>query len=88
MTEHIPDGVTEIIGDSLVDFKEVQFTPDEFNLPSYEMRREDVRDILIKHGIRNEQIDIFGNGENFLAVNTPDDTKHPANRRVEIKRSN
>lgn len=48
MTEHIPDGVTEIIGDSLVDFKEVQFTPDEFNLPSYEMRREDVRDIHLR----------------------------------------
>ena len=23
-----------------------------------------------------------------LAVNTPDDTKHPANRRVEIKKTN
>lgn len=48
MTEHIPDGVTEIIGDSLVDFKEIQFTPDEFNLPSFEMRREDVRDIHLR----------------------------------------
>ena len=47
MTEHIPDGVTEIIGDSLVDFKEIQFTPDEFNLP-FEMRREDVRDIHLR----------------------------------------
>ena len=51
-------------------------------------RAEFVRDILIKHGVKNEQIEIFGNGEEFLAVNTPDDTKHPANRRVEIKKSN
>ena len=60
----------------------------KYNLSLSVKRAEFVRDILIKHGIKNEQIDIFGNGEEFLAVNTPDDTKHPANRRVEIKKSN
>ena len=60
----------------------------KYNLSLSVKRAEFVRDILIKNGIRNEQIDIFGNGEDFLAVNTPDDTKHPANRRVEIKKSN
>ena len=60
----------------------------KYNLSLSIKRAEFVRDILIKHGVRNEQIDIFGNGEDFLAVNTPDDTKHPANRRVEIKKSN
>ncbi len=60
----------------------------KYNLSLSVKRAEFVRDILIKHGVRNEQIDIFGNGEDFLAVNTPDDTKHPANRRVEIKKSN
>ena len=60
----------------------------KYNLSLSMKRAEFVRDILIKHGIRKEQIDIFGNGEDFLAVNTPDDTKHPANRRVEIKNSN
>ena len=60
----------------------------KYNLSLSMKRAEFVRDILIKHGVRNEQIDIFGNGEDFLAVNTPDDTKHPANRRVEIKKSN
>ena len=31
---------------------------------------------------------ILGKGEETLAVNTPDDTKQPANRRVEIKKTN
>ena len=30
----------------------------------------------------------MGKGEENLAVKTPDDTKQPANRRVEIKKSN
>ena len=60
----------------------------KYNLSLSVKRAKFVRDILIKNGIRSEQIDIFGNGEDFLAVNTPDDTKHPANRRVEIKGSN
>ena len=33
-------------------------------------------------------IKILGKGEESLAVNTPDDTKQPANRRVEIKKTN
>ena len=60
----------------------------KYNLSLSVKRAKFVRDILIKHGIRNEQIDIFGKGEYFLSVDTPDDTKHPANRRVEIKKSN
>ena len=33
-------------------------------------------------------INILGKGEEFLAIDTPDNTKQPANRRVEIKKSN
>ena len=60
----------------------------QYNLSLSIKRAEFVRSILIKYGIKNEQINIFGKGEDYLAVVTPDDTKHPANRRVEIKKSN
>jgi len=30
----------------------------------------------------------LGKGEEALAVNTPDNTRQPANRRVEIKKTN
>ena len=43
--DDIPDGVSEIIGDSLMNSKAIALMPDEMNLPSFEMRREDVRDI-------------------------------------------
>ncbi len=47
-----------------------------------------VKNILIENKIDQSKIKILGEGENSLAIKTPDDTKHPANRRVEIKRSN
>jgi len=51
-------------------------------------RAEVVRDLLIKNKIKLSQIKILGKGEESLAIVTPDNTKHPANRRVEIKKSN
>jgi OmpA-OmpF porin, OOP family len=48
-------------------------------------RAESVKDILLNHGVFEKNISIFGKGENDLAVDTPDDTKHPANRRAEVK---
>ncbi len=47
-----------------------------------------VKKILIKNKIDISKIKIEGKGEESLAIITPDNTKHPANRRVEIKRSN
>ncbi len=47
-----------------------------------------IKNILLKNDIKNSKIKILGKGEESLAVLTPDDTKHPANRRVEIKKSN
>ena len=47
-----------------------------------------VKAILINYGIKQNSIKILGEGEESLAVNTPDDTKQPANRRVEIKKTN
>mgnify|MGYP001367128164 CR=1 FL=1 len=51
-------------------------------------RAEVVKDLFIKYGIKNSKIKILGKGEESLAILTPDNTKHPANRRVEIKKSN
>ena len=47
-----------------------------------------VKELLIDYGIEKGSIKILGKGEETLAVNTPDDTKQPANRRVEIKKTN
>ena len=33
------------------------------------------------------RIKVIGNGENNLAIQTPDETAHPANRRAVIKTS-
>ena len=51
-------------------------------------RAEVVKEILINYGINQSSIKILGKGEESLAVDTPDDTKQPANRRVEIKKTN
>ena len=59
-----------------------------YNLSLSIKRAEVVRDILINHGIKKSSIKILGKGEESLAINTPDDTKQPANRRVEIKKTN
>ena len=41
--------------------------------------------MLLNEGIPEKDISILGKGENELAVITPDDTRHPANRRAEVK---
>ncbi len=51
-------------------------------------RAEIVKKLLLENGINGENIKIIGKGEELLAVNTPDETKHPANRRVELKKVN
>ena len=48
-------------------------------------RAEAVKEILLSQGITAKNVSVLGKGENQLAVHTPDNTKHPANRRDEIK---
>ena len=60
----------------------------KYNLSLSIKRAEVVKEILINYGINQNSIKILGKGEETLAVNTPDDTKQPANRRVEIKKTN
>jgi len=60
----------------------------KYNLSLSIKRAEVVKEILINYGINQNRIKILGKGEESLAVNTPDDTKQPANRRVEIKKTN
>ncbi len=60
----------------------------KYNLSLSIKRAEVVKEILINYGINQNSIKILGKGEESLAVNTPDDTKQPANRRVEIKKTN
>ncbi len=60
----------------------------KYNLLLSIKRAEVVKKILINYGIKQSSIKILGKGEESLAVNTPDDTKQPANRRVEIKKTN
>ena len=47
-----------------------------------------IKDNLINQGINDENITLLGKGEELLAVPTPDEVAHPANRRAEIKISN
>ncbi len=60
----------------------------KYNLSLSIKRAEVVKEILINYGINQNSIKILGKGEESLAVDTPDDTKQPANRRVEIKKTN
>ena len=60
----------------------------KYNLSLSVKRAEVVKEILINYGINQSSIKILGKGEESLAVDTPDDTKQPANRRVEIKKAN
>ncbi len=60
----------------------------KYNLSLSIKRAEVVKEILINYGIQQSRIKILGKGEESLAVNTPDNTKQPANRRVEIKKTN
>ena len=59
-----------------------------YNLLLSNKRAEIVQDLLIYNGIEKDKIKILGKGEESLAIITSDDTKHPANRRVEIKKTN
>jgi len=57
----------------------------KYNMDLSIKRAESVKQALLDHGIISDAISILGKGENDLAINTPDDTKHPANRRAEVK---
>ena len=56
-----------------------------YNLKLSLQRAEAIKNILVNIGISDKNISVLGKGESNLAVYTPDDTKHPANRRAEIK---
>ena len=56
-----------------------------YNLKLSLKRAETVKQMLLEAGISEKNVSILGKGENQLAVSTPDETKHPANRRAEIK---
>ena len=60
----------------------------KYNLSLSIKRAKVVKEILVNYGINHNSIKILGNGEESLAIETPDDTKQPANRRVEIKKTN
>ena len=60
----------------------------KYNLDLSIKRAEVVKNVLIENGIYESKIKILGKGENSLAIYTPDDTKQPGNRRVEIKKTN
>ena len=60
----------------------------DYNLSLSIKRAEVVKELLIDYGIKKNNIKILGKGEKSLAVDTPDDTKQPANRRVELKKTN
>ena len=48
-------------------------------------RAESVKEALLDQEINPDDISILGRGESELAIDTPDNTKHPANRRAEVK---
>ena len=60
----------------------------KYNLSLSLKRAEVIKQLLVKNGINKSNVKILGKGEEKLAITTPDDTKHPANRRVEIKKTN
>jgi len=57
----------------------------DYNLNLSLKRAEVVKEILLNQGIYEKNVSVLGKGENQLAVSTPDETKHPANRRAEVK---
>jgi OOP family OmpA-OmpF porin len=57
----------------------------QYNMSLSIKRAESVKEVLLDQGIIPDDISILGQGENELAIDTPDDTKHPANRRAEVK---
>ena len=60
----------------------------KYNLKLSLKRAETIKSIFLQEGIEEKNINILGKGEEFLAVQTADETAHPANRRVEISPSN
>jgi outer membrane protein OmpA-like peptidoglycan-associated protein len=56
-----------------------------YNLSLSLNRAKAVREILLNEGIAKKNVSILGKGELETAVSTPDETKHPANRRAEVK---
>ena len=56
----------------------------EYNMKLSIKRAEVVKDVLLKIGVKQENISILGKGENELSVKTADEVSHPANRRAEI----
>ena len=59
-----------------------------YNLSLSIKRAKVVQETLVTFGIKKNIIKILGKGEESLAIITPDNTKHPGNRRVEIKKTN
>ena len=57
----------------------------KYNMKLSIKRAESVKKALLDYGITPDDISILGKGENELAIDTPDNTKHPANRRAEVK---
>ena len=57
----------------------------QYNMNLSIKRAESVKEVLLDQGIAPDDISILGKGENKLAIDTPDNTKHPANRRAEVK---
>ncbi len=58
---------------------------DEYNLRLSIKRAEAIKQILVSLGIDGNKISVLGKGEKDLAIKTPDNTKHPTNRRAEVK---
>ena len=57
----------------------------KYNMDLSIERAESVKQALLDHNITPDDISILGKGENELAIDTPDNTEHPANRRAEVK---
>jgi OOP family OmpA-OmpF porin len=58
---------------------------DKYNMDLSIKRAGSVKQALLDQGIASDDISILGKGESELAIDTPDNTKHPANRRAEVK---
>jgi OOP family OmpA-OmpF porin len=58
----------------------------EYNLKLSERRADAVADYLVAKGVSRDRLTTKGFGKTNLAVETPDQTPEPRNRRVEIRR--
>ena len=59
----------------------------EYNYQLSIKRANSVKKLLNKLGIEINKIKVVGKGENNLAIQTPDETEHPANRMAVVKTS-